>query len=81
MCIAKSYYLSELTTDNFGWFAEGAGFLSAFYDASTDVTLVGDEAWEWRGYVANEMETGAAVFPARPSFIIQKILYYPEDLG
>ena len=24
-------YLSELTTDNFGWFAEGAGFLSTFY--------------------------------------------------
>jgi hypothetical protein len=67
-------YLSELTTDNFGWFAEGAGFLSTLYHPGTNVILLGDEAWGWRGFVADEMEARSAVFPAVLPPVLRKIL-------
>jgi hypothetical protein len=74
---ARWCYLSELATDTLGWFAEGAGFLSTFYDPAIDVMLVGDEAWGWGGYVTNEMEARAAVFPPRLPAALQKILREP----
>ena len=74
---ARWCYLSELTTDTLGWFAEGAGFLSTFYDPAIDVMLVGDEAWGWGGYVTDEMEARAAVFPPRLPAVLQKILREP----
>ena len=70
-------YLSELTTDNLGWFAEGAGFLSTFYSSLTDVMLLGDEAWGWRGLVSNEMEAESAVFPSALPSALRTILRQP----
>jgi Glutamine amidotransferase domain len=70
-------YLSELTTDNLGWFAEGAGFLSTFYHQVTDVILLGDEAWGWRGIVADEMEARSAVFPSVLPPVLRNILRRP----
>jgi hypothetical protein len=74
---ARWCYLSELATDTLGWFAEGAGFLSTFYDPAIDVMLVGDEAWGWGGYVTDEMEARAAVFPPQLPTALQKILRKP----
>ena len=61
--LARWSYLSEGVIDNFGWFVEGPEIIPQTLNAATEVVLVGDEAWGWGGYVANEKEAHAAVFP------------------
>jgi asparagine synthetase B (glutamine-hydrolysing) len=56
-------YVSELANDNIGWYGEGMGAVRKFYTTGADFTFVGDEAWGWRGYAANETEARGHVFP------------------
>jgi hypothetical protein len=58
-------YVTELVTDNIGWYAEGTPALRTFYDRSANFSFTGDEAWGWVGYATNELESRAATFPPR----------------
>jgi hypothetical protein len=70
-------YLSELTTDNFGWFAEGAGFLSTFYASSIDVILLADESWGFGAFVTDERQAHVTLFPSKAPSALRRILREP----
>jgi hypothetical protein len=53
-------YLTELNTDNYGWYAEGTGVLASHYAGSADFMLVGDEGWGFGNHVRNKAEAMAA---------------------
>jgi hypothetical protein len=53
-------YLTELNTDNFGWYAEGTGVLLNSYIDDVHYVLAGDECWGNGNYVRNKEEAMAA---------------------
>ena len=41
-------YVSELSNDNFGWYAEGFGTLRYLQETGLPCSFIGDESWGWR---------------------------------
>jgi hypothetical protein len=84
-------YVSELANDNIGRYGEGMGAVRNFYSTGADFTFIGDEAWGWRGYAANEIEARAHVLAPTLPPQIRSILrsdqvgrfesLYEESLG
>lgn len=59
-------YLTELNTDNFGWYGEGTHVLLNEYAGPVDFVLVGDECWGLGKHVRDQVEAMAACFMAAP---------------
>jgi hypothetical protein len=53
-------FVTELNTDNFGWYGEGVPVLLHEYAHGADYVLAGDECWGWGGHVRNYVEAVAA---------------------
>ena len=66
-------YISELSTDNIGWYAEGAPALTANYDSSMAFSLVGDEAWGYGGRPDSRERAIAINLPAEVSPYLLKL--------
>jgi hypothetical protein len=49
-------YLTELNTDNFGWYGEGTNVLLNNYAGDADFILAGDECWGFGYHVRNRVE-------------------------
>ncbi len=54
-------YVSELSNDNFGWYAEGFGTLNYMHEMSYSCSFIGDECWGWRGFAHDEFQAYAKV--------------------
>ena len=59
-------FVSELSTDNVGWYGEGLGSLRDFYAVGAPVSFLGDELWGNGGRVETEAQVRAgAAMPSR----------------
>jgi asparagine synthetase B (glutamine-hydrolysing) len=50
-------YVSELSNDNFGWYAEGFGTLTYLQESCYPASLIGDESWGCQGFAHDEFES------------------------
>ena len=63
-------YVSELSNDNFGWYAEGFGTLNHMQRTGYATSFIGDETWGWQGYAFNETQSfGKVLAPAVPGSV------------
>jgi len=56
-------YVSELSNDNVGWFAEGQPTLASVYRSGVNFAIAGDVVWDSGGYAFNEMQMRRGVLP------------------
>ncbi|HEU4929196.1 MAG TPA: asparagine synthase-related protein [Candidatus Krumholzibacteria bacterium] len=56
-------YVSELSNDNVGWFAEGQPTLASVYRSGATFAIAGDVVWDSGGYAFSEMEMRRGVLP------------------
>ena len=59
--------LTELSTDNFGWYGEGTTILLNDYTGGLDFVLTGDHNWGCSGFVRSQYEAMASIFMPTPS--------------
>lgn len=59
-------YITELNTDNFGWYGEGTDILLSEYAGTVDFIVAGDENWGTGNYVRNREEAMITRFMPAP---------------
>ena len=70
-------YVSELSNDNFGWYAEGFGTLHYMHEAGYPCSFIGDEIWGWQGFAHDELDACAKVLaPTVPASLLT--LFKPQ---
>jgi hypothetical protein len=57
-------YVSELSNDNFGWYAEGFGTLRYMQETGYPCSFIGDESWGCQGFAYDESHAYGKVLPA-----------------
>ena len=57
-------YVSELSNDNFGWYAEGFGTLRYLQETGCPCSFIGDESWGWGGFAYDEPHAYSLVLPS-----------------
>lgn len=68
----KWAYVSELSSDNFGWYAEGFTTLNYMHDMGYSCSFIGDEVWGWLGFAYDEAQAHARVVnPSVPSSVLE----------
>ena len=64
-------YVSELSNDNFGWYAEGFGTLHHMQETGYSSSFIGDEAWGWHGFAFDEFQCyGKVLAPTVPPSLL-----------
>jgi hypothetical protein len=64
-------YVSELSNDNFGWYAEGFGTLLYLQERGFACSFIGDESWGVQGFAYNEMHAyGLVLTPNVPASLL-----------
>jgi hypothetical protein len=64
-------YVSELSNDNFGWYAEGFGTLNHMQQTGYSSSFIGDETWGWQGFAFDESQCyGKVLAPAVPTSLL-----------
>jgi hypothetical protein len=56
-------YVSELSNDNFGWYAEGFGTLNHMQQTGYASSFIGDESWGCQGFAFDQFQADGKVLP------------------